>query len=71
MGLVKFFRDTWTVAVYRALTRQLSELKAKGLDNVQAGAALVTGTWQVPVTYETPARTWLLSRDLGDLVIGC
>src|SRR5260370_1112302 len=37
------FRNAWALTVHEALTRQLSELKGKGLDDVQAGAALVVG----------------------------
>ena len=50
------FRQAWALTVYDALTKQLSELKAKGLDDVQAGAALVLGAWQLPISEETLIR---------------
>ena len=57
--------------MYDALTKQLSELKAKGLDDVQAGAALVLGAWQLPISEETLIRGALVSKVLGErLVIG-
>jgi hypothetical protein len=70
MGLFRFFSEVLTATVYDALTQRFSELKGKGLDDVQAGALLIVGNWKLPVTEDTLARTAVLSYRLGDLVIG-
>jgi hypothetical protein len=65
-----FFREVWALTVYDSLTKQLAELKAKGLDDLQAGAVLIVGSWRLPTTDETLARAIYLSKGLGSLVIG-
>jgi len=73
MGLLRFFgalKQAWALTVHDSMTQQLAEDKARGLDDVQAGAVLVLRMWQIPVTDDTLARATYLSGNLGNMVIG-
>ncbi len=59
-----------TLSEYERLTEQLSRIRAKGSDNVKAGAMLFIEEWSLPKTPDTLARATLLSQNLGELAIG-
>lgn len=72
MGLLKFFRAIPTARLivdHRGLIQQLSENKAKGLDDIEAGALLVTQRWKLSQTNEILSRATLLSTILGENLI--
>jgi hypothetical protein len=66
MGLFRIFRDAWSLSVHDSLSKQLTELKDKGMDDVQAGAVLIIANWQLPNTEEMLTRAMLLSKGLGE-----
>lgn len=72
MGLLNFFKSMRTAKVFvehDKLIQQLSENKAKGLDDIEAGALLVTQKWNLSQTNEILSRAVLLSTILGESLI--
>ncbi|MGA2544819.1 MAG: hypothetical protein ABSG78_24990 [Verrucomicrobiota bacterium] len=70
MGLLTFIHKVAALSQHGQLTEQLSQNRAKGLDNLEAGALLFTQKWNLPQTPDALARTVLLSQNLGEMVIG-
>lgn len=72
MGLFDFFNKVsiaTVIAEKRELSRQLSENKAKGLDDIKAGALLAIQKWKLSQTEEIHSRAMLLSKILGESLI--
>src|SRR6266404_3084736 len=70
MGLLDFIHKVATLTQHDLLSKQLSQHKAKGLDDLEAGALLITQRWNFANTPDALARAALLSNNLGELVIG-
>jgi hypothetical protein len=58
------------LAEHRRLTTELAENNAKALNPYEGGAMLVLNEWNLPETDDTLARAVLLSKNLGELLIG-
>ena len=60
MGLFQIFRDAWALSTHDSMVKQIAEFKAKGLNDVQAGAALIVQQWQLAPTEESCADDILI-----------
>src|SRR5947207_440097 len=70
MGLLNFIHKVAALTEHDSLSKQLSQNKAKGLDDLEARGVLIYQKWSLPQTPEALARAALLSKNLGELVIG-
>jgi hypothetical protein len=70
MGLFNFIHKVTALSEHDSLSKQLSQNRAKGLDDLEARGLLIAQRWGLPQTPEALARTALLSSNLGELVIG-
>lgn len=66
MGLKSFIDKVVTLNRYDLLQKQPAENKAKGLDDVEAGALLILRRWKLPQTPEMLPRAVALAITLGE-----
>ena len=70
MGLFNFIHKVAALTEHDSLSKQLSQNKARGLDDLEARGLLIAQRWSLPQTPEALARAALLSNNLGELVGG-
>jgi hypothetical protein len=70
MGLFNLIRKAAALTEHDRLSEQLSQNKARGLDDLEARGVLIHQTWSLPKTPDAVARAALLSHNVGEFAIG-